>query len=35
VTQTAKYLGIPLSTLKFKLDRLEIKDLARRIRGGA
>jgi DNA-binding NtrC family response regulator len=34
VTQTAKYLGIPLSTLKFKLDRLEIKDLARRIRGG-
>jgi two-component system, NtrC family, response regulator AtoC len=34
VTQTAKYLGLPLSTLKFKLDRLEIKDLARRIRGG-
>jgi DNA-binding NtrC family response regulator len=34
VTQTAKYLGIPLSTLKFKLDRLEIKELARRIRGG-
>jgi two-component system, NtrC family, response regulator AtoC len=34
VTQTAKYLGIPLSTLKFKLDRLEIKDLARRIRSG-
>ncbi|MEZ5419415.1 MAG: sigma-54 dependent transcriptional regulator [Vicinamibacterales bacterium] len=33
VTKTAKYLGIPLSTLKFKLDRLEIKDLARRIRG--
>ncbi|MBP7776471.1 MAG: sigma-54-dependent Fis family transcriptional regulator [Acidobacteria bacterium] len=35
VTQTAKYLGIPLSTLKFKLDRLEIKELARRVRGGA
>jgi DNA-binding NtrC family response regulator len=35
VTQTAKYLGIPLSTLKFKLDRLEIKDLARKVRSGA
>ncbi len=34
VTQTARYLGIPLSTLKFKLDRLEIKDLAKKIRGG-
>jgi DNA-binding NtrC family response regulator len=33
VTKTAKFLGIPLSTLKFKLDRLEIKDLARRVRG--
>ncbi len=33
VTQTARYLGIPLSTLKFKLDRLEIKELAKRIRG--
>jgi two-component system, NtrC family, response regulator AtoC len=33
VTKTAKYLGIPLSTLKFQLDRLEIRDLARRIRG--
>jgi DNA-binding NtrC family response regulator len=35
VTQTARYLGIPLSTLKFKLDKLEIKDIARRIRGSA
>ncbi len=35
VTQTARYLGIPLSTLKFKLDRLEIKDIARKIRGSA
>jgi DNA-binding NtrC family response regulator len=33
VTQTARYLGIPLSTLKFKLERLEIKDIARKIRG--
>ncbi|MEZ5421088.1 MAG: helix-turn-helix domain-containing protein [Vicinamibacterales bacterium] len=32
VTQTAKYLGIPPGTLKFKLDRLEIKDLARKVR---
>ncbi|MEZ5291455.1 MAG: sigma-54 dependent transcriptional regulator [Vicinamibacterales bacterium] len=34
VTQTAKYLGIPLSTLKFKMDRLELKDITRRIRAG-
>ncbi len=33
VTATAKQLGIPLSTLKFKMDRLEIRELARRIRG--
>jgi len=33
VTATAKALGIPLSTLKFKMDRLEIRELARRIRG--
>jgi len=33
VTQTARALGIPLSTLKFKMDRLEIRELARRIRG--
>ena len=33
VTATAKALGIPLSTLKFKMDRLEIRELARKIRG--
>jgi DNA-binding NtrC family response regulator len=33
VTATARSLGIPLSTLKFKMDRLEIRELARRIRG--
>jgi DNA-binding NtrC family response regulator len=33
VTGTARSLGIPLSTLKFKMDRLEIRELARRIRG--
>jgi DNA-binding NtrC family response regulator len=34
VTSTARTLGIPLSTLKWKMQRLEIRDLARRIRGG-
>jgi hypothetical protein len=34
VTQTARYLGVPLSTLKFKMDRLEIRQIARRIKGG-
>jgi len=33
VTATAKALGIPLSTLKFKMDKLEIRELARKIRG--
>ena len=33
VTATARALGIPLSTLKFKMDRLEIRELARKIRG--
>jgi two-component system, NtrC family, response regulator HydG len=33
VSQTARYLGVPLSTLKFKIDRLEIREIARRIRG--
>jgi DNA-binding NtrC family response regulator len=33
VTQTARYLGVPLSTLKFKIDRLDIRDIARRIKG--
>jgi DNA-binding NtrC family response regulator len=33
VTGTARYLGIPLSTLKHKMDRLEIRQLARKLRG--
>jgi DNA-binding NtrC family response regulator len=33
VTSTARTLGIPLSTLKWKMQRLEIRDLARRARG--
>ena len=32
VTHTARYLGVPLSTLKFKMERLEIRDLARRVK---
>ena len=33
VTGTARTLGIPLSTLKFKMDRLEIRDLIHKFRG--
>jgi len=33
VTATARALRIPLSTLKFKMDRLEIREIARKIRG--
>jgi DNA-binding NtrC family response regulator len=33
VTATARYLGLPLSTLKFKMDRLDIRELARKLRG--
>ena len=33
VTATARYLDIPLSTLKFKMDRLEIRELAKKLRG--
>jgi DNA-binding NtrC family response regulator len=33
VTGTAEYLGIPLSTLKYKMDKLDVRQLARRIRG--
>jgi two-component system NtrC family response regulator len=33
VTATSRYLGLPLSTLKFKMDRLDIRELARRLRG--
>ncbi|HXH05407.1 MAG TPA: sigma-54 dependent transcriptional regulator [Vicinamibacterales bacterium] len=32
VTATARYLGLPLSTLKHKMARLEIRELTRRIR---
>ena len=33
VTATSEYLGMPLSTLKYKMDRLEVRQNARRIRG--
>jgi two-component system, NtrC family, response regulator AtoC len=33
VTGTAEYLGVPLSTLKYKMDKLDVRQLARRIRG--
>jgi two-component system response regulator AtoC len=33
VTATAEYLGIPLSTLKYKMDKLEVRQIAKRIRG--
>lgn len=33
VTATARNLGMPLSTMKHKLERLDIKDLTRRLRG--
>ena len=33
VAATARALGIPLSTLKFKMDKLEIRQIARRVRG--
>jgi DNA-binding NtrC family response regulator len=33
VTATARYLGIPLSTLKHKMNRLDLRDLARKLRG--
>ena len=33
VTGTARHLGMPLSTLKFKMDRLEVRELAKRLRG--
>lgn len=33
VTGTAGYLGLPLSTLKYKMDRLDVRHLARRFRG--
>jgi DNA-binding NtrC family response regulator len=33
VTGTAEYLGVPLSTLKYKMDKLDVRQLARRLRG--
>ena len=33
VTATARYLGIPLSTLKHKMARLDLSGLARKLRG--
>jgi arginine utilization regulatory protein len=33
VTGTAEYLGIPLSTLKYKIDKLDVRQIARRLRG--
>jgi two-component system, NtrC family, response regulator len=32
VTATARYLSLPLSTLKFKIDKLAVRDMARRLR---
>jgi DNA-binding NtrC family response regulator len=34
VTATSEYLGIPLSTMKYKMDKLEVRQLAKRLRGG-
>jgi DNA-binding NtrC family response regulator len=33
VTATAEYLGIPLSTLKYKMDKLDVRQFAKRQRG--
>ena len=33
VTATAEYLGIPLSTLKYKMDKLDVRQIAKRLRG--
>jgi DNA-binding NtrC family response regulator len=33
VSATARYLGVPLSTLKHKMAKLDIRELARRLRG--
>jgi len=33
VTATARDLGMPLSTLKFKMDRLNIREIARKLKG--
>jgi len=33
VTAAARYLGLPLSTLKHKMARLDLRDIARKLRG--
>jgi DNA-binding NtrC family response regulator len=33
VTASAEYLGVPLSTLKYKMDKLDVRQLAKRLRG--
>jgi two-component system response regulator AtoC len=33
VANTAEYLGIPLSTLKYKMDKLDVRQFAKRMRG--
>jgi DNA-binding NtrC family response regulator len=33
VTGTAEYLGVPLSTLKYKMDKLDVRQLTKRLRG--
>ena len=33
VTGTSEYLGIPLSTLKYKMDKLDVRHIAKRLRG--
>src|SRR2546422_6673105 len=33
VTGTAEHLGMPLSTLKYKMDALDVRQLATRLRG--
>ena len=33
VTATARYLGLPLSTMKFKIDKFGVRQAARRFRG--
>jgi DNA-binding NtrC family response regulator len=32
VTATARYLGLPLSTMKFKLEKLDVREFAKRLR---
>jgi DNA-binding NtrC family response regulator len=33
VAGAAEYLGIPLSTLKYKMDKLDVREIAKRLRG--